>query len=261
MAGSTKAPISSTRLTSARSDFSKSDFDDLVLQKGLKLTHEKTLPCPCRGKTTGRPNVECQDCFGSGILFIDPTKIRGVIQSLGKNPKYKPNGEMDEGSARLTVVYDDRIGWMDRITVEDGEDVFYEMVYPIIRDIVGPDTECSALMVYPPISILDVRLYVDKDTLSTTLALTTDYTFSGRKLVLSTALRDALSGDYYQISIRYKHKPQYLINYLDHNIRNTRTIDAGAADNLKNLPLSCMIRKTHYFINDEGIAEFPENDV
>lgn len=265
MAGSTKAPISKTRLTNARADFSKEDFDDLILQKGLKMTHEKTMYCPCRGKTSGRPNVECQDCFGSGLLFKDSVNIRGVIQSIGKNPTYRPMGEDDEGTARLTVVYDDRIGWMDRITLQDGEDVFYENVYPIIRDITGPDTECSALLVYPPIKVSDVHLYVDKDTASTELVQGTDYTFTGRKIVLSTALRNALAADLtkdeYQIAIRYTHLPQYLIRYIDHNVRNTRTIDSGAVDNVKKLPLSCLIRKSHYFMNDKGFYEFPENQV
>lgn len=270
----TKAPIAYNQLTSTRADFNETLFINLITQKGLQLRHEKYVPCPCRNRTSGQPNVKCADCYGTGAIYTDTVIIRGVIQALSKNPRFNQNGEVDEGSARLTVLYDDRVAWMDRITMLDGEDVFTETIYPIIRTIniipvpVAPPlttTECSAITTYESVDVDLVLLFVDSTTQATELVLGTDYTVSGRKIILSNDLRDALAllgaNAFYQLSVRYRHNPQYLVNFADHNIRNTRVIENGSKQVVKKFPVSVVIRKLHFMLGDRGLAEFAENNV
>lgn len=260
--GTTRVPISITRLTKSRADFETDAFEELVLQKGLRVQHEKNLACPCKDETSGQANVECVDCNGMGFLFKDPNIFRAVVQSVGFNNKGKAAGKLDDGNSSVTMVWTDRIAWMDKITVLDGEDVFYEIVYPKVRNIIAGGTECSALMTYVPLSVKDIHLYVDKSTPSVELVSGVDYTVNGRKITLSDDLRDNIgSVGKYNLSIRYTHNPQYLVNTINKNIRNTRVIQNGAVDTLKKMPLNFTMTKLHYILGDKGLNNFAENNI
>ena len=114
------APISDQILKTGRADFVKDDFDILVEQKGLVLTHEQTFKCSCIREMNGSALSECPDCFGGGYTYGEKHDIKGVIQSINYDPKFMQYSEINVGNAMLTVRYTNRLGWRDRITLKNG---------------------------------------------------------------------------------------------------------------------------------------------
>jgi len=252
------AKISQTQLTTARVDFSKDDFDILIGQKGLVFRHEIAIKCSCNREVSGQPLPHCVDCGGVGVIFIEPELLKGVVQAVNYDPKNMNYSEINLGTAQLTTRYNQRLGWMDRITLCDGETIFMENVFPELREV---DTveELSALLTYVPKSLSKVYMFVAENTPQLELIEGTDYTVAegSRKLVLSDAIKTSFkSSDEKKkyIGIRYLHEPQYIIMDIQKDIRNTRVVDSAGKENLKNLPINCIIKKVHYTLNDNGFG-------
>jgi len=258
------APITQQQLKSARVDFKADKFDILVEQKGLKLTHQYSVKCSCIREVNGSALPNCEICEGIGFTFNGSHILKGIIQAINFNPKFQQYSEVNLGTALLTTRYTDRLGWYDKIIVDDGATMFSENIFPIIRG-TGITQKCSGLLTYVPIDFLQplgsnvtmkAFLYVNTTT-QTELTYNTDYTFTGREMILSNALRDALiaSGkDKYYIGVRYKHKPEYIVMDIQKNIRNSLVLNVGGGEELRHLPIHCTIKKTHYLLNGQGIT-------
>lgn len=249
------ATISNQTLTTARADFSKEDFDTLVRQKSLVLTHEQAFRCSCVIEVNGNALSSCIDCGGVGYTFGEPDTVYGVIQAIGYNPKRMQYSEVNIGTAMLTIRYDERVGWWDRITVEDGETIFHENVFPVLRTVSGIN-ELSALLTYEPLEIFKVVMFVGENIPQVELIKDSDFTIEGRKLKLSDLIMDQFKNSNEKkkrIGIRYNHKPQYLIMDIQKDIRNTKVIE-NQIEVRKNLPINCMIKKTHYAIGSKGFG-------
>ena len=258
------APITKQQLVSARVDFKNEKFNILIEQKGLKLTHHFAVKCSCIREVSGSALPNCDICDGVGFTFHGEHILKGVIQAINFNPKIQQYSEINLGTAMLTTRYTDRLGWYDKIVIDDGETMFSENVFPIIRG-TGLAQKCSGLLTYAPIDYLQplgsnvtmrAFLYVNTTT-QTELTYLTDYTFSGREMILSNTLRDALIAseqDKYYIGVRYKHKPEYIVMDIQKNIRNTLVMGVGDVEELKHLPIHCTIKKTHYLLNGQGIT-------
>lgn len=254
------AKITTQQLGTQRVDFKKDDFDILVHQKGLELTHEITVKCSCIREINGNAKLTCIDCGGSGYIFIDPCTLRGVIQAIGFNPKKMQYSEVNLGTALLTMRYTERLGWMDRFTIKDGETIFMENTFPLVRTING-SPQMSSLLTYDPIKAVKVFMYVDDSTSQQELIEGTDFSLSGRKLILSDEIMGAAiaAGEQKKyISIRYRHRPQYLVMDVQRDIRNTRQIVAGGEEILNHMPVFCTLKKAHYILNDPGFGSGAE---
>jgi len=231
MAGNS-APISDQELKTARADFVKDDFDRLVEQKGLVLIHEITYKCSCIREINGSALSHCPDCGGGGYVFDDPYEIKGVIQAINYNPKFMQYSEVNVGTAMLTTRYTNRIGWRDRITVKNGETIFMENIFPVLRTVNGIQ-ELSALLNYSSIEV--IKVFMNGATTSTDtckpqvpLVEGTDFTVDGRKFKLSDDIMNAHIAskcDKAYVSIRYLHHPQYLVMDIQKDIRNTNVIE------------------------------------
>ena len=258
-----EAKISQQQLGTVRADFKQDDFDRLVHQKGLKLTHEIAAFCSCVREVNGNAEPHCISCGGSGYVFLDPCTLTGVIQAIGYDPKHNQYSEINLGTAKLTTRYTERLGWFDRLTLKDGESVFMENTFPIVRNVNGTD-QLSSLLIYEPLKISKVFMYIDAQTPQQELeqfeadgVTPKDFTIEGRKLILSDAIlaaHQAAGEEKKYISIRYSHRPQYLVMDIQHDIRNTKNLDKGGAEVLKNMPIHCIIKKAHYLLGDTGFG-------
>lgn len=252
MSGTPNIPISQQETTRLRVDFHDREIDILVRQKGLRLYTESSMKCACRGKGNGNPNPICINCNGCGFVFFDKKTVYGIIQAVGYNPKVNQYSELNVGTATLTLSYGERVGWMDRVTVRDGDNIFEEMCYPKLKT-VGIDNLAVDLLVYEPTKMIRAEMYVDEVTPNVVLVEGTDYTIEGRKLILSTALRDTLTGtETKSVSVRYKHLPTYLVMDVQRDIRNTVKMEVGGVMKVKNLPIFATLKKIHYLVGDNG---------
>jgi len=241
MGNETSAPITTTELNQERVDFGTRDFKQLVHQKGLKLTHEKAVQCPCRVEANGNASPNCVSCKGSGWQYKDSEEIRGVIQSVMMNPKIAESVRMDAGTATITTNESDKLAWHDRLTLVDGESIYSENLY------ITENTTWYDYSTYLPEEIEYALLFIDDET--PTSDISAYLTVVGRKVTLDLA-GAGLSGEQsYQVSIRYTHKPQYYVVDIQKDIRNTRKIQGGGVDELENLPVNGIIRKVHYVID------------
>lgn len=250
------APISQTTLTNTRVDFDRDAFDQLVTQKGLQLEHQEAVRCSCIREMNGNALPECINCSGSGYIYLEPHTIRGVIQSIGFNPKYMQYSQVNLGTAMLTTKYTERIGWYDKITIKDGETVFHENVFPFVRG-VAPNDEASALLTYEPIKAEKVFMFVDPVSPHIELIEGVGFTIDGRKLILSNAIKQEMidnNEDKRYITVRYQHRPSYLVMDIQHDVRNTRVIKGQGVETLQNMPIQCMLKKLHYILGDGGFG-------
>ena len=140
-----------------RVDFKPDKFDLTIESHGYRLTWERALPCPCAPVTAaaeGMPDPNCDLCHGKGwIWFGEPNTtdftevgnlttvqraiidennamvIRGIITSIEhKNDPHTKVGAWGAGSLNLTVRYQNKLSYYDRLTALDVEIAFSEVL-------------------------------------------------------------------------------------------------------------------------------------
>jgi hypothetical protein len=246
-----------------RVDFDKPSFDQLVESKGHIMLRETAVRCSCNERHNGNAHSDCVNCGGIGFVFKVAKNIRGVIQNINFDPKTQQYNALEMGTATLTTKFEDRVAWMDRITVKDGESVFTETVYPTVQVQTGGTQVMRVRTLYPPIEITDAFFFVGTESAHTELTLNIDYTVSGNIITFSTAMRDALlsSGyEYAQIGLRYTHNPQYIVMDVNKDIRNTRELTTGSVEQLRKMVNNCMIKKTQYILNASGMPNVTDEN-
>jgi len=108
----------STRKT--RSQFRQIEFQRVILQHGYYLMWSKAVICPCMNAETEQTRVNCATCDGSGFYYSDPLMVRGIMSNLERNEKiFEKFGSWVEGTSQVTVEPQYRMGYRDRIEMQD----------------------------------------------------------------------------------------------------------------------------------------------
>ena len=232
------------------------DFDKLFIEYGYDCELEKALYCPCRNRSTGQPLPHCKNCMGTGWFFINKTKTRLVVQNVNKNTEYKDWTETDRGMANVIARNIDRLSFMDRITVLDLEVTFNQILR--VQNNAANNT-LYAYLYYYPLEIEYVYLFDGADNKLMFLEPDVHYTIVENRIILDNSLSSKFSvnlvsinedGEYLSISIRYKHNPQYCVVDIPREATRRREKECATGDRiLNNLPISAMVRKTHFIID------------
>jgi hypothetical protein len=112
-----------------RADFRPQEFERVIGQHGKYVTWRKALLCPCENRDTGQPQVDCEDCDGSGYVYVDKHRIRAHMVSFDKTTKiYEKFGMWLEGNVQITVLPQYRLGFRDSIEMEDALMSFNELL-------------------------------------------------------------------------------------------------------------------------------------
>ena len=201
-----------------RVDFLYPDFDALVDNKGYEVIWERAIPCPCSKRVQHQST--CRNCGGSGWVFINPTRIKAVCQSLNKNTRYKDWSVEMLGTAAITVKSMFHLNFMDKITIENS---------------ISPQSE-----------VLIAREWNGQ------LYAFIDYTFELNRIVFfpSSCVREGSS-----VSVTYEHKVQYNIIDLNHDIRNTFILDNKSRENNTNMPIAAIMRRVHNVIDAPNLTD------
>jgi hypothetical protein len=100
-----------------RVDFKIDEFANIITQKGYDLIWEKALKCPClQEERSAQPDYNCSLCHGKGWYWYDQIDIQGAMTSFSENVKYNQTGEVAMGTAYLTVLPENKLGFYDRVT-------------------------------------------------------------------------------------------------------------------------------------------------
>lgn len=234
-----------------RVDFDYKQFEFLVRTKGVRLYHEKGVRCGCVSQQSGNPLPNCVNCLGVGFQFLDGQNIKGILQSVNKNPKYTTWSEVDQGTAQVTVKYRDRVSWMDRLSALDGESTFTETVY-VNEILVSATPTLIGRTTYDILNMEHVYRFDGVNVPQVALVEGTDYTIANNRITLVTG--DIGTNRSIQLAVRYRHRPQYIVMDLPKDIRNTRVVKFGGVEARSSLPVMAIIRKCQYVLGSTGIT-------
>ena len=118
-------------------------FKSLVFDKGYDVYVDRALRCPCVVESTGQALTDCNNCLGTGWIFVDRKETRLVLQGMGMEKKYENWSEINIGSARVTYNPEDNLAYMDRIILKDVEGHFNET-----QPIVDYDNNKTVFLIY-----------------------------------------------------------------------------------------------------------------
>ena len=231
-------------------DFRKADFEAAIEQKGYRVYHEKSIKCPCGDDTNGNhPLSSCKNCGGSGYNFVNKIETRMILSSMNIDTKYKEWSNERIGTAAITARDVDRISYMDKITLADSMSEFSQILHPQIIEINSFD-KLVAFTFYDIEEIEAVFLFEGAGQKLKLLKNITDYTYQYNRIVLDDQYS---SLDNPTISVRYKHKPQFLVIDIPRDIMNSPIVnkETGRLEEVA-LPLHAIGRRSHYVIDQEN---------
>lgn len=241
-------------------DFNKDDFETLLLQKGYNILLEKAIKCPCRGDSSAahQPLSNCDNCGGSGWIFINRTKTKMVLMSMSHQTKYSEWSEQKLGTVSISARDIDRLGEMDRLTVLDGETTFTEVIHP--KDFEGT---LFCFTAYEIITLQFAFLFKDAKTKLTVLHEGIDFTLENSKLILDKKYKRDLDINGKSIGLRYIHRPVYHVLDLVRDVMVTDIEGEGGRKPIQ-MPIHAMGRRAHYIPdleNLEGARVFDNSTV
>lgn len=217
----------------ARADFKPELFDTLIKQKGYRVIWEKGMFCSCIDAESGQPDYNCPACHGKGYIYIDPKETRAVITSINGRKDQDRIGLNDQGSAYLTPLSTELVGFRDRFT-------FCDFTVKLSEVLTKGDDRCR----YPVKEICSVMQ------LKNPYIEGTDFSLSANKLDLiwhNPCLQD---GESY--SILYTTNPVYIAINPIHELRGTYSMVKGKGlETFIQFPSQYQIKREDLLDNEE----------
>lgn len=237
-------------------EFSKPAFDAAIWNKGYSVTIERAIECPCKSNNHP-PLATCTNCLGTGWVFINPIKTMALMSSLNKNTEYKDWSPELLGTASCTVMDDNKLGFMDKITLlntNGSNPIPNESIFSEVKQLrTATDTTKFIFLAYKPTEIEDVFIFNGAGNKLTRLA-STDYSVREENSYVIEFTYSFPTGFNGSISIRYKHQVQYLVLDIPHDIRGSKIKDSnGKLINIV-LPNNAIVRRAHEVLSVPNFA-------
>jgi hypothetical protein len=235
-----QAPININKPTAS---FIKSDFDAVIFNQGYDVIIEKALRCPCKSK--GADNLSnCQNCGSTGWVFINSIKTKAIIHSQNQTTKFKDWSEENLGNANVTVRDIDRLAFMDRITVLQGESIHTQTAYPNFYK-----NKLFSFLDYKPKEITEVFMFNKASEKLVLLQPDIDYTIDDMKIILSSTFGNI---ENLTLSLRYIHAPQYYVIDVRRDVMVSNASELGSKRTPTQMPISAMCRRAHYVLDKQN---------
>ena len=227
--------------------FNPVDFKQAISNHGYDVTIEKALMCACKDKANGNVRVDCGNCGATGWIFVNKKKTRALISHINQKTKFQNWTEENVGTINVTTHAEDRIGYMDKITVLDVETTFSQVVH--VRK--SSTNKLFGFLAYVPTEIDMAFLFLDAEEPLEHLD-PGKYTIEHNRFILDDSYLAMLSGitdpnlQYLNVTIRYFHEPVYHIVDINREVIKNRSKDCGTGSKtLKELPISSIGKKPH----------------
>lgn len=222
----------------------KDSFDEVIFLKGYDVIIENAIECPCKG-TSGAPKTTCQNCLGTGWVFLNPTATKAIITSINAQTKYKQWSPELVGTASITVRDEDRIAFMDRITFSTRMSILSET-----RPVKTAGAQKFIFTSYRCKEIKSIYIF-NTDTSKLIKVPSTQYSIKdGNSMIVE------LTGITYPVnfngavSIEYFHNVSYNVVDLTHDFRSTFLINDYGQNKEYNLPMQAVIRRSHLVMGE-----------
>lgn len=235
-------------------EFRKDDFHALIGSKGYDIIIEKAVRCPCSGNS-GSPLSNCQNCMGTGFVFINPLQTKAIASGINQSTQHKDWSIERAGTISLTVRDDDQetLSFYDKITFANKYSSYSEIL-TIRRAEIENVVVNFVFSTYKIKSIIDAFLFVDSETKLTRLTPEQIQINPANPYVavLNVTLPIDNNGS---ISLRYKHEIQYNVIDLPHELRGSTIVDNDGKRKNIILPMNAIARRSHL-----TVAEKPNFD-
>lgn len=231
-------------------------FDGTIYNQGYKLYRDRAIKCPCKSKGILNHLATCKNCGSTGWVFINRTEIAGIVYSMSWENSYKEWSEENLGNVYITVRDEDKLSFMDRVTIVDAETIHKQVIYPFEFK-----SKVIAFTTYSIKRIEDAFIFVEDDKPLRRLIEGTDFTIgSGNIQESCNGLSDNIitfSAEILQmlraqkpvhISIDYVHPPQYHITHLMRDAMVSVQFDNQAV----RMPINAVGRRSHYVLDAEN---------
>jgi len=111
-----------------RADLKPELFDSAILQKGYTVIWEQGMFCPCLNLRSGQPDYACPECGGKGYAYFGAKETKALVTSISGNKDQDRIGLNEQGSAYLTPLSTDMVGFRDKFTFVDFDIKFSEVI-------------------------------------------------------------------------------------------------------------------------------------
>jgi hypothetical protein len=240
-----KAVVSTTNVEAVDHQvrFTPQFFNSLIFDKGYEVYIDKALRCPCAVKGNGQALISCNNCIGTGWIFMDRVSTRIAIQGINAEVKYQDWSKLSTGMAKVTARAIDRLAFMDRIIVREAEGYFNEILRP--REHNG---KMTCFTTYEILEIESIMMF-DNDKSPLKRIPAPDYTIENEKIILHNKY---LNQKDLTLTIRYRHHLTYHIIDMNRDITKVRTKEGCSASNeeLQSMPINGTARKAHYLFDN-----------
>ena len=234
-------------------EFDNNSFEAAIWNKGYDIKVEKAIECPCK---SSNGNVStCQNCFGYGWIYINPIRMRAITSSVNYDTKYKDWTREKLGTISVTVRNSDRISYYDRLTFENDYSIFAE-IRPLLYNTSADQN--FIFTTYQIKEIEDVFLYESDTDPLIKLTAGTDYSINENNPYILDINYDTstITNFNSKVSIRYKHRQQYLVLDLPHDMRRSLKINENGQDTKIELPVNAIAARVHNVRQTEQVPNF-----
>ena len=138
-------------LAFARADFKPELFDHTIRQKGMAIDWEQAMFCSCIDIESGQPDYSCPYCNGKSYIYTEPKRTKAVITSINGRKEQDKQGLGEYGTAYLTPLSSDFVGYRDRFTFPD-----FKIKYSQLIDIDCYEGKSNRTL-YPMLDVLVVQ--------------------------------------------------------------------------------------------------------
>lgn len=244
--------------------FKSEKFKSLLRQKGNKVLVERAVNCPCKGDSSNHRS-DCQNCGGTGWIFINPCITRALIRSLNMSTRYREWSEESIGTVGITAQPHLDFGYMDRVTIKDG----YSIITESAKVYKKTEFEYYANFSYDISSILFEGYFVGHDS---PLAFAFGTSIVANQIQIEVDLAEELNVEFKEkfddneargldtmYSLKYKFRPQFHVIdlprefFVDYNNRDEPRVGDDSSYDLpeyprilSELPVNAIAKRSHY---------------
>jgi hypothetical protein len=225
-------------------EFRRDDFNALITTKGYNCIIEKAVRCPCEGEgESALPS--CQNCFGTGWIFINPIKTDAIASGINLSNQYKDWSLELSGTISLTVRDDDKesLSFYDKVSFADKYSRYSEVLS--VRD---TGTEVFVFTTYKIKEVYEIFVFDGSEQKLRRLTQE-EYSISEDNPYVINLLITNYPTDYNKVvSIRYKHEIQYHVIDLPHELRGSTVVNKEGQRKDIILPMNAVARRVHLIV-------------